>query len=191
MGWAALTTEEGTRLLATGEVAAQLHVELPFAGQWPLSQRWGGNAHIYSKIPYDGVPLKGHNGLDFETPPLTPLLASDSGQVIRVDFESGGFGHFVLLRHAWGESLYAHLERVDVMHGATVVRGQPIGLSGNSGFSTGPHLHFGIRIFPYRRTDGWGGFVNPLPFLRLEEFLVGRGKATVDRWTELAGWVRP
>jgi murein DD-endopeptidase MepM/ murein hydrolase activator NlpD len=111
--------------------------------------------------------------------------------VLRVDYEHEGFGHFVLLQHAWGESLYAHLERIDVLQGANVARGQQLGLSGNSGFSSGPHLHFGIRITPYRRTDGWGGFVNPMPFLRLEDFLVGRAPASVDRWTPLVGWVRP
>jgi murein DD-endopeptidase MepM/ murein hydrolase activator NlpD len=190
-GWAALTTEEGMRLLAASGVAEAIHVALPFAERWPITQGWGGNAQIYSTIPYDGVPLKGHNGLDFGTPVNTPLLACDGGKVQRVDYEHGGFGHFVLLQHSWGESLYAHLERVDVAQGVTVGRGQQLGLSGNSGFSSGPHLHFGIRITPYRRTDGWGGFVNPTPFMRLEDFLTGRAPASVDRWTALAGWVRP
>ena len=196
VGWAALASEEGMRLLATSEVAAQIHVEPPFVPDangdlWPMTQGWGGNAQIYGKIPYDGVPLKGHNGLDFGTPMQTPLLACDAGTVLRVDYEHGGFGHFVLLQHAWGESLYAHLERVDVAHGATVVRGHPIGLSGNSGFSSGPHLHFGIRIVPYRRTDGWGGFVNPLPFMHVDAFVAGRAPLVVDQWTPLVGWQRP
>lgn len=190
-GWTALTTEDGTRLLAAREVAAQLHVELPFAGRWPMTQGWGGNAQLYGTILYDNVPLKGHNGLDFGTPIGTPLLASDDGTVARVDYEEGGFGHFVLLQHAWGESLYAHLERIDVAQGTSIARGQALGLSGNSGFSFGPHLHFSIRITPYRRTDGWGGFINPLPFLRLEDIPVGRAVAYVDRWTERVGWVRP
>ena len=191
-GWAALTTEEGMRLLAARGVADQIHVDLPFAEPLPLTQGWGGNAQIYGTILYDNVPLKGHNGLDFGTPMNTPLLASDGGTVLRVDYEDGGFGHFVLLRHAWGESLYAHLERVDVPQGATVGRGQLLGLSGSSGFSFGPHLHFGIRITPYRRTDGWGGFVNPLPFLRIEGILAQpRAGAYVDRAVPRPGWQRP
>jgi hypothetical protein len=192
-GWAPLITDDGTRLLADARLAQQIHVARPFAEKWPISQGWAMNPQVYGTIPYDGVPLKGHNGLDFATPVNTLLLAIDSGQVIRVDYEEGGFGHFVLLQHAWGESLYAHLERVDVLHGATLARRQALGLSGNSGFSTGPHLHFGIRIYPYRRTDGWGGFVNPIPFLHLDDviFSRSRGPAIADMAPELPGWQRP
>jgi hypothetical protein len=192
-GWAPLTTDDGTRLLAAAEVAQRIHTARPFAGKWPITQGWGLNPQVYHTIPYDGVPLKGHNGLDFGTPVGTPLLATDEGKVIRADYEEGGFGHFVLLQHAWGESLYAHLERMDVLQGATVARGQSLGLSGNSGFSSGPHLHFGIRIYPYRRTDGWGGFVNPLPFLHLDmaESSPAQESGYVDRGPTLPGWVRP
>ena len=192
-GWAPLITDDGIRLLADAGLAQQIYVARPFAEKWPISQGWGMNPQVYGTIPYDGVPLKGHNGLDFATPTNTLLLAADGGRVIRVDYEEGGFGHFVLLQHAWGESLYAHLERVDVLQGATVARGQVLGLSGNSGFSTGPHLHFGIRIYPYRRTDGWGGFVNPIPFLHLDDviFSRSRGPAVADMAPELPGWQRP
>ncbi|MCC6457490.1 MAG: peptidoglycan DD-metalloendopeptidase family protein [Caldilineaceae bacterium] len=192
-GWAPLTTDDGTRLLAAAGVAQRIHAARPFAEKWPITQGWGQNPQVYCTIPYDGVPLKGHNGLDFGTPVGTSLLATDEGKVIRADYEDGGFGHFVLLQHAWGESLYAHLERVDVPQGATVARGQSLGLSGNSGFSSGPHLHFGIRIYPYRRTDGWGGFVNPIPFLHLDiaESSPAQESGYVDRAPELPGWVRP
>jgi murein DD-endopeptidase MepM/ murein hydrolase activator NlpD len=192
-GWSPLTTAEGMRVLAATSVADQIHADLPFAKPWPITQGWSGNAQIYGTILYDGVPLKGHNGLDFGTPVNTPLMATDAGMVLRVDYEEGGFGHFVLLQHAWGESLYAHLERVDVAQGASVARGQLLGLSGNSGFTFGPHLHFGLRITPYRRTDGWGGFVNPMPFLHLDTFVAGRERASayVDRAVARAGWMRP
>jgi murein DD-endopeptidase MepM/ murein hydrolase activator NlpD len=50
--------------------------------------------------------------------------------------------------------------------GATLVARQHLGLSGNSGKSFGAHLHFGIRIYPYTRGDGWGGFVNPVPHMQ-------------------------
>jgi hypothetical protein len=50
-----------------------------------------------------------------------------------------------------------------------------------------------VRIYPYRRTDGWGGFINPISFLRLDEVLVAqpRGSGYVDRAPDRPGWVRP
>lgn len=130
-----------------------------------ISQLWGENPEFYSQYKYDGVPLLGHNGIDFMTPMRTLLFAVDDGVVARAEFEAGGFGNFVLLRHAWGESLYAHLDANGVTPGQVVSRGQFVGFSGNSGASTGPHLHFAIRINPYDRRDGWGGFSDPLPYL--------------------------
>jgi tetratricopeptide (TPR) repeat protein len=76
-----------------------------------------------------------------------------------------GFGNFILLEHSWGESLYAQLDSTNVQPGQTVQVGSVIGSSGNSGFSNGPHLHFSIRLTPYQRDDGWGGFSDPAPYL--------------------------
>jgi len=63
------------------------------------------------------------------------------------------------------------MQQIDVGVGVRVVGGQPLGPSGESGKCFGAHLHFGIRIFPYRRTDGWGGFVDPSPFMQPEDLL--------------------
>ena len=154
----------------------ELQLAAPFAGVFRLSQGWGSNAAYYGRFAYDGAKLLGHNGLDFALPVGTPLLATDAGDVMWIGFEEGGFGHYVKLRHAWGESLYAHLARVPLMErGQWVERGQPIGASGNSGGSTGPHLHFGIRLNPHRRGDGWGGFSDPLAYLDPDCYTMGRG----------------
>jgi hypothetical protein len=59
-----------------------------------------------------------------------------------------------------------------VVQGQAIARGQYLGASGNSGGSTGPHLHFAIRINPYQRTDGWGGFSDPLPYLPPGSFVL-------------------
>jgi murein DD-endopeptidase MepM/ murein hydrolase activator NlpD len=192
-GWAPLTNAEGTRVLAATAVAQAIRVARPFAGVWSLTQGWGLWPDYYQQFLYDGVPLKGHNGIDFGTPENTPLLAVDDGEVLRVDFEPGGFGHFVLLRHHWGESLYAHLNRVDVAQGAPLALGQSLGVSGNSGGTFGPHLHFGVRVYPYRRTDGWGGFVNPLPFMQLADLPISRGAEARPQpmAPELPGRLRP
>lgn len=137
-----------------------------------ISQLWGENPDFYSQFMYDGVALLGHNGIDFMTPMRTLLFAVDDGVVARAEFEAGGFGNFVLLRHAWGESIYAHLDANGVTPGQVVSRGQFVGFSGNSGASTGPHLHFALRVNPYNRKDGWGGFTDPLPYLPPNSFRV-------------------
>ena len=89
----------------------------------------------------------------------------DNGDVMEIGFEANGFGNYVKLQHDWGESLYAHLESKKVKEADTVKSGDVIGISDNTGASTGPHLHFGIRINPYSRKDGWGGFSDPEPYL--------------------------
>jgi len=164
-GWVALTDPMGVRLLLPSATVATIHVARPCARQWPLTQGWGSWPEFYAQFLYDGVPLRGHNGLDFGTPENSPVYACDSGTLLRVDFEAAGFGNFIIVRHRWGESLYAHLNRIDMPEGSTVERGDQIARSGNTGAGTGPHLHFGIRINPYQRTDGWGGFCDPTPFL--------------------------
>lgn len=142
-----------------------LYLAAPYEGTYGISQLWGENPAFYSQFNYDGVALKGHNGIDLLTPNSTLIYAVDGGVVAQTGFEAGGFGNYVLLRHPWGESIYAHLESAGVSAGQAVARGQYIGKSDNSGGSTGPHLHFAIRINSYQRTDGWGGFSDPLPYL--------------------------
>lgn len=149
-----------------------VYLHPPFAGRHPIGQLWGENSSFYARFTYDGVPLLGHNGVDFSTPEGTPLFAVDDGVVRQVGFDPEGFGNYILLAHAWGESLYAHLAAVDVAPEQPVVRGQGIGRSGNTGGSSGPHLHFAIRINPYQRNDGWGGFSDPLPTLPLGAYVL-------------------
>ncbi len=152
---------------------------------WPRVTQWfGGNPAYYSRFRYGGVPLLGHNGIDLGCGVGTPVLAMDAGTVMEVGYEAGGFGNYVKLKHGWGESLYAHLERVGFDLGGSLLRtrpgdhvrqGQEIARSGNTGGSTGPHLHFAIRINPYSRVDGWGGFSDPAPHLDLGALVQTRG----------------
>lgn len=146
--------------------ASNRYLPMPFQGNYGISQLWGENPQVYSQITYDGVPLRGHNGIDFLTPTGTPIVAVDNGVIEQVVYnDPSGFGHFVKVRHSWGEALYAHLDRINVQVGQQVARGNVLGATGNTGFTFGPHLHFAIRINPYSRTDGWGGFSDPLPYL--------------------------
>lgn len=130
-----------------------------------VSQTFGGNPDFYRQFVYDGVPLKGHNGVDFIVPEGEEIVAVDDGIVSKVESEEGGFGLHVKVDHDWGSSLYAHLSRTPLKVGQAVAPGQTIGLSGNTGASSGPHLHFGIQPLPVNRKDGWGGYRDPLAYL--------------------------
>jgi len=136
-------------------------VRLPFDGSQRLTQGFGERPEV-SRARF-GLP--GHNGIDWGLPVGTPVLAVDAGKVIVRHTSATGFGRYIKLQHSWGQSLYAHLDEFQVEIGDEVERGQRVGLSGDSGFSTGPHLHFGIRISPYSKSDGWYGYTNPHRFL--------------------------
>jgi murein DD-endopeptidase MepM/ murein hydrolase activator NlpD len=91
-----------------------------------------------------------HTGIDYAVPMGTPIKASNSGKVIYAGWY-GGYGKVVILDHgsctgAPTTTLYAHMSQPKVYVGENVVRGQIIGLSGSTGYSTGPHVHFEVRI---------------------------------------------
>ncbi len=92
--------------------------------------------------------LHGYNGVDLAAPTGTPVIASASGDVIisRNSGWNGGYGKYVVINHGNGtQTLYAHMSEVIVGVGWHVVQGQVIGYVGNTGKSTGSHLHFEIR----------------------------------------------
>ena len=107
------------------------------------------------------APKKGastyHKGVDWGTAKGTPVYASGGGTVIKAGWGSG-YGYCVYLQHPDGrQTRYAHLSKVLVSVGQSVSQGQKIALSGNTGNSTGPHLHFEMLI--------GGKHVNPLAYL--------------------------
>ena len=107
------------------------------------------------------APTKGastyHQGVDWGVATGTPVYASNGGTVVSAGWMSG-YGYAIYINHADGrQTRYGHLSKVLVSVGQTVSQGQKIALSGNSGRSTGPHLHFEIRIN--------GTAVNPLKYL--------------------------
>ncbi len=135
--------------------------------EWPvapkhrrITQFWGENPDMYARWN-----LRGHNGLDLGMPVGTPVRAAAAGWV-REAMSNPALGNYVKVMHPWGHTVYAHLSKINVRHGQNVTAGQVIGLSGNTGNSTGPHLHFGVRINPYDRGDGWLGYSNPLTLLQ-------------------------
>lgn len=171
-GWIAENGPSGGVLL-TKAPPSVLPAELPIlrhpiheSSSVPVSQLFGENEEFYKQFIYDGVPLMGHNGVDFAVVVGTQVVATDRGVCTKVGDEGNtGFGRYIILSHDWGDSLYAHLSAVFVVEGDVVEQGEVIALSGNTGTSTGPHLHFGVRKKGYKRSDGWGGYSNPLPHI--------------------------
>ncbi|WP_217227210.1 M23 family metallopeptidase [Streptomyces anulatus] len=102
-----------------------------------------------------------HTGSDFQAASGTPVLAIGPGTVVSAG-NSGSYGNEVVIKHEDGMySQYAHQSSLNVSVGQTVTGGQQIGLSGSTGNSTGPHLHFEVRTGP-----SYGSDVDPIAYLR-------------------------
>ncbi|MCC0096794.1 MULTISPECIES: M23 family metallopeptidase [Streptomyces] len=107
-----------------------------------------------------------HSGQDFACPVGTPVKAASAGTVVKAGPNGGGdgpaYGNAIVIKHANNTySQYAHLSKIKVRIGQKVAKGSQIALSGNTGNSSGPHLHFEIRTTP-----NYGSAVNPVAFLR-------------------------
>jgi len=101
-----------------------------------------------------------HPGVDLANKPGTPVKATADGVVERAGWW-GGWGKVVVIRHTKNlKTIYAHLRKIYVKSGQKVHRGQIIGQLGNTGRSTGPHLHYGIMFK--------GKWVNPLKFMEVK-----------------------
>lgn len=127
---------------------------------WPLQARisspFGMRYHPIHK------KSRMHTGLDIAGPNGAPIKAADGGVVIHAGWR-GGYGKAVIINHGTRNgkniaTLYAHLSSISVSKGQTVSKGQVIGREGTTGYSTGPHLHFEVRL------DGTP--VNPMGYLR-------------------------
>ncbi len=87
----------------------------------------------------------GHNGLDFGIPVGTPIKATMDGKVIQSGWNEQGYGNLVIVENGAYRTYFAHLSSLPVAVGDTVTAGMTVGISGNTGHSTGPHLHYEIR----------------------------------------------
>jgi murein DD-endopeptidase MepM/ murein hydrolase activator NlpD len=141
---------------------------------WPLdkvfiTQGFGMNPSFYARWG-----LKGHDGIDLRTRFIdSPLgrryvTASLDGVVEIVRADATGYGTHIRLRHSDGSmTIYGHLTKSYVSKGQKVTTRQRIGLSGNTGTSTAPHLHFEYRPAGWEnnRGNGYAGAIDPLPFM--------------------------
>ena len=99
-----------------------------------------------------------HNGIDLAAAEGTPIYATRAGKVTTCSYQAGGAGNYVSINHMDGfASIYMHMTHYVVSPGQSVSQGQLIGYVGNTGLSTGPHLHFGISYA--------GTYVNPLAYV--------------------------
>ena len=135
---------------------------------WPLDDyRYGAT--------FPGLPDVIHTGIDIPAPRNTPILAAGPGVVMWAGWDlfnrqlapsEDPYGIAVAIRHDFGHqgrrlyTVYAHMDRVDVLPGQRVATGDPIGIIGDTGFTTGPHLHFEVRIetndfFASRNPELW------------------------------------
>jgi murein DD-endopeptidase MepM/ murein hydrolase activator NlpD len=116
---------------------------------WPIR---GGIGHISMFFGQNENPFTGqyyiHKGIDLSTYRSgDPIVATADGQVVALDYDQGGFGNNVIIRHKHGfYTRYAHMLSFRVHAGQRVQQGEVIGLIGNTGLSTGPHLHYEIHI---------------------------------------------
>ena len=140
----------------------------------PITQGYGATefarTHYYSKF---------HNGIDIGLPIGTPIRAAYDGVVVALGNQDrfcwrGAYGKFIVIKHPNNlATLYAHLSLIKVKLGEEVKKGEIIGFSGNSGFSTGPHLHFTVydaRTFIIKESRycgpmPFGGSINPMKYL--------------------------
>jgi murein DD-endopeptidase MepM/ murein hydrolase activator NlpD len=135
---------------------AQLKQALGRLIVWPLRGRIS-SYYGYREDPFTGV-RRFHAGLDIVADSGTPVHAAAAGTISDVGYNAN-FGNYVIMTHAGGyQTLYGHLSSSSVAKGAKVGQGATIGLSGNTGYSTGPHLHFGLFK--------GGVVINPLKYLK-------------------------
>jgi murein DD-endopeptidase MepM/ murein hydrolase activator NlpD len=117
---------------------------------WPepqaqISQGFGPSTFWFE--PAYGQYPHFHTGIDLVEPFGSPVYAADDGVVALVGSSSGGYGNYVVIAHSGGlDTLYGHLSTALVKVGQAVTQGQPVGLEGSSGNSTGAHVHFELRI---------------------------------------------
>jgi len=95
--------------------------------------------------PTLGRPIK-HNGVDFGSGRGAEVYAASSGKVVLAQY-NGAYGNYIIIEHTDGtSSVYAHLDKITITKGSPVKKGQIIGYTGSTGRSTGPHLHYEVRI---------------------------------------------
>ncbi len=150
-------------------LSAQSSLLTDIPNLWPVK---GGIGHISMFFGQNENPFTGqwyiHKGVDISTYRQgDPILATADGQVVTVDYDLGGFGNYIIIKHKHGfYTRYAHLQSFRVQKGQKVEQGQIIGYIGNTGLSTGPHLHYEVHI--------GSDVVDPMKYLNIRASLASK-----------------
>lgn len=135
---------------SVGQISASAGHSTKYRFIWPepsaqISQGFGPSSYWFEP-PYGAYPHF-HTGIDLVEPFGSPVFAADDGVVALVGHTTSGYGNYVVIAHAGGfDTLYGHLSTALVQVGQIVTQGTVVGLEGSSGSSTGPHLHFELRV---------------------------------------------
>jgi murein DD-endopeptidase MepM/ murein hydrolase activator NlpD len=138
---AGMVTPQTSNILAQTQPEAQIlpadntHVTTEVNIRYPLE-----------KFSFNQSFSSYHPGVDFGDPIGTPVFSIENGDVLSTEYDKFGYGNSIVVSHKDGiTTRYAHLSRIDVRPGDPVTTSTQIGLTGNTGRSTGPHLHFEVR----------------------------------------------
>jgi len=154
------TLQTGQKLIIPGGVKPYVPRSVQvYSGPVPKGAKKGSGQFVW---PISGVISQrywvGHPAIDIAAPRGTTIVAADSGFVVHIESGTTGYGRMIIIDHGNGyQSLYAHLNTYFVEVGQSVAKGEAIGQCGSTGNSTGPHLHFEIRLN--------GASYNPLNYL--------------------------
>ncbi len=160
----------GTQILVPGAIREEFYWDPPVMVSSSSSPE-AGQGGVFVAVPGTGTYIwptggrtitqyswYGHTALDVALPNGSPIYASDTGTVTYATWSPHCYGNLVVINHGNGyETFYAHLSSFNVLPGQTVYQGNTIAFSGNTGCSSGPHLHFEIRYNKAR--------YNPLSYL--------------------------
>ncbi len=131
-----------------------------------ITQYFGEHPEDYQQFGYPG-----HNGIDLITDDSPPIVyAFSGGRVLKVGWQEDGYGKYIVDQLGTRQFYYCHLEEVYIKPGDQVSEGEPIAKMGNTGNTTGPHLHFGIRCTDREgmlaTQQGYQGFMDPIQLLQ-------------------------
>jgi septal ring factor EnvC (AmiA/AmiB activator) len=143
-------------------------LKTPLEKEYPITQNWNDPRFRSS---YNIFGLLGHNGIDYGVPTGTRIVAPHGGKIVENILDSTGYGWYIKIENDNEGSILGHFkEQSQCRVGTEVKQGDLVGLSGSTGNSTGPHLHWGYYRFPRKRDNGFSGTIDQTHWLGLETF---------------------